>query len=94
MFLMLWMYLMLSLSSFKTTCGHKLLRSSNLSTISTNLNYVGCGACMRLVAQYDVNVVIPLLMTMFEVLNPTIQACVVIVVGYIVGFGDSLEKKK
>jgi hypothetical protein len=29
---------------------------------------------------------------MFEVLNPTIQTCAVIVVGFVVGFGDSIEE--
>jgi len=29
---------------------------------------------------------------MFEVLNPTIEACAIEVVGYVVGFGDSIEK--
>jgi hypothetical protein len=29
---------------------------------------------------------------MFEVLNPNVQACVVEVVGFVVGFGDSIEK--
>ncbi len=35
-------------------------------------NYMGHGACICLVVEYDFNVVIPLLMTMFEVLNPTV----------------------
>ncbi len=51
-------------------------------------NYVGCGACICFVAKYDANAIIPLLMTMFEVLNPTIQACVV----EVVGFGDFIEE--
>ncbi len=38
----------------------------------------------------ELNAVIPLLMTMFEVLNPTIEACAIEVVGYVVGFGDSI----
>jgi hypothetical protein len=40
-------------------------------------NYVGCKACICLVAEYDVNEVIPLLMIVFEVLNPTVQACAI-----------------
>ncbi len=44
-------------------------------------NYVGRGVYIRLVVEYYVNVVIPLLMIMFEVLNPTIQTCAVKVVG-------------
>jgi hypothetical protein len=55
-------------------------------------NYVGPGACICLVVEYDVNTVIPLLMTMFEVLNPIVQACVVKVVGFVAGFGDSIEE--
>ncbi len=31
-------------------------------------------------------------MIMFEVLNPIVQACVVKVVGFVVGFGDSIKK--
>jgi hypothetical protein len=54
-------------------------------------NYVGCVAYIRLVAKYDVNAIIPILMTMFKVLNTNIQACVVEVVGFIAGFGDSIE---
>jgi hypothetical protein len=30
-------------------------------------------------------------MTMFEILNPIIQTCAVKVVGYVVGFGDSIK---
>jgi hypothetical protein len=33
-------------------------------------NYVGRGACICLATEYDVNAIISLLMTMFEVLNP------------------------
>jgi hypothetical protein len=29
---------------------------------------------------------------MFEVLNPIVQACVVEVVGFVAGFGDSIEE--
>jgi hypothetical protein len=29
---------------------------------------------------------------MFEVLNPTVQACVVKVVGFVAGFSDSIEE--
>jgi len=35
-------------------------------------NYLGRGAYIYLIAEYDANVVIPLLMIMFEILNPTI----------------------
>jgi hypothetical protein len=38
-------------------------------------NYVECEACICLVAEYDANAVIPLLMTMYEVLNLIVQAC-------------------
>jgi hypothetical protein len=55
-------------------------------------NYVGCGACIRFPAMYDANAIIPLLLTVFEVLNPTIQACAVEVVGYVAGFSDFIEK--
>jgi hypothetical protein len=40
-------------------------------------NYVGCGVYIRLVAKYDVNAIILILMTMFEVLNTTVQACAI-----------------
>jgi hypothetical protein len=36
-------------------------------------NYVGRGACIHLVAEYDVNAIIHLVMAMFEVLNLTIK---------------------
>jgi hypothetical protein len=55
-------------------------------------NYVGCGACICLVAEYDVNTIISLLMIVFEVLNIIVQACVVEVVGFVAGFGDSIEE--
>jgi hypothetical protein len=55
-------------------------------------NYVGCGAYIHLVAEYDVNAIIPLLMTMFEVLNPTVQACAIEVIGSIIGSSDSIEE--
>jgi len=55
-------------------------------------NYVGCGAYIRLVVEYDVNVVILLLMIMFEVLNATVQACALKVIGFVVRFGDFIEK--
>jgi len=51
-------------------------------------NYMGCGVCICFIAEYDANAIIPLLMTMFEVLNPTIQACAV----EVVGFGDFIEE--
>jgi hypothetical protein len=46
-------------------------------------NYVGHEACIRLVAEYDGNIIIPFLMIVFEVLNFTVQACAVEVVGSI-----------
>ncbi len=55
-------------------------------------NYVGRGACIHLIAEYDANAVIPLLMTMFEVLNLTVQACAIKVVGFVAKFCDSIEK--
>jgi hypothetical protein len=55
-------------------------------------NYVGCGVCICLVAEYDANGVIPLLMIVFELLNLFVQACVVEVVRSVTGFGDSIEK--
>jgi hypothetical protein len=51
-------------------------------------NYVGHGACICLVAEYDANAVIPILMIMFEVLNPIVQACG----AEVVGFGDFIEE--
>jgi len=51
-------------------------------------NYVGHGNCICLIVEYDANVIIPLLMTMFEVLNPTVQACAV----EVVGFGNSTKE--
>jgi len=53
---------------------------------------VGCGACICLVAEYDVNTIISLLMIVFELLNIIVQACVVEVVGSVAGFGHSIEK--
>jgi phage-related protein len=38
--------------------------------------------------KFDANVIIPLLMMIFEVLNSIVQACVTIVVG----FGDFIKK--
>jgi hypothetical protein len=55
-------------------------------------NYVGRGACIRLATEYDANQVIPLLTTMFEVLNLIVQTCVVEVVGSVVGFSEFIEK--
>jgi hypothetical protein len=55
-------------------------------------NYVGCGPCICLVAKYDVNAIIPLLMTVFEVLNPIVQTCVVEVVGFVARFGDFIKE--
>ncbi len=42
--------------------------------------------------EYDVNVIIPLLMILFEVLNFMVQVCVIEVVGSIAKFGDSIEE--
>ncbi len=53
------------------------LRFKSLKVVE---NYVGCGACICLVVEYDANAVIHLLMTMFEVLNLIVQACAVEVV--------------
>jgi hypothetical protein len=55
-------------------------------------NYVGRGACIHLASEYDANEVIPFLMIMFEVLNLTVQACAIKVVGFVAKFGDSIEK--
>jgi hypothetical protein len=55
-------------------------------------NYVGHGACICLVEEYDANIVIPFLMTMFEVLNPIVQACAIKVVGSIARFSDYIEE--
>jgi hypothetical protein len=55
-------------------------------------NYVGHGACICFVAEYDTNVIIPVLMTMFEVLNLIVQTCAIKFVGFVLGFGDSIEK--
>jgi hypothetical protein len=55
-------------------------------------NYVGRGAYIRLVTKYDSNAIILLLMIMFEVLNPFVQACAIEVVGYVVGFGDFIKE--
>ncbi len=51
-------------------------------------NYVGHGACIPFVVEQDANVVIPLLMIVFEVLNPIVQACAI----EVVGFGDFNEE--
>jgi len=63
------------------------LRFKSLKVVE---NYVGCGACICLVVEYDANAIIHLLMTMFEVLNLIVQACAVEVVWSIIGFGDSI----
>ncbi len=55
-------------------------------------NYVGHGAYIHLVAKYDVNAIILFLVIVFEVINSIVQACVVEVVGYVDGFGDSIEE--
>jgi hypothetical protein len=47
-------------------------------------NYVGHGACIRLVTKYDANAIIPLLMIIFEVLNPIVQTCAIEAIGYVV----------
>jgi len=43
-------------------------------------NYVGCEDYIFLINEFDANVIIPLLMLVFEILNHIIQACVAIVV--------------
>jgi hypothetical protein len=43
-------------------------------------NYVGCEDYIRLAYEFDANVIIPILMLVFEILNCTIQECVAIVV--------------
>ncbi len=55
-------------------------------------NYVGHGACIHLVGKYDVNAIFPFLVIVFEVINSVVQACVIEVVGYVDGFGDSIEE--
>ncbi len=55
-------------------------------------NYVGCGACICLVTEYDANIVILLLMTMFEVVNPIVQAWAIEIVGSITRFSVSIEE--
>jgi hypothetical protein len=55
-------------------------------------NYVGRGVCIHLVIEYDVNAIIPFLIIVFEVLNHTVQACAIQVVGCIAGFGDCIEE--
>jgi hypothetical protein len=55
-------------------------------------NYAGHGACIHLVGKYDVNAIIPLSVIAFEVINSIVQACVIEVVGYVDGFGDSIEE--
>jgi hypothetical protein len=64
-------------------------------------NYVGCGACICFDVEYDVNATILFLMTMFEILNPTIQTCAIKVTRFnnfiekdinIFGVGASMEE--
>jgi hypothetical protein len=69
-----------------------LMLDSRFKSLRIAENYVGRGACIRLIVEYDANVVIPLLMTMFEVMNLIVQACVVEVVGFVARFGDFIEK--
>jgi hypothetical protein len=52
-------------------------------------NYVGHKDYIFFTSKFDANVIIPLLMMTFEVLNSIVQACVAIVVG----FGDFIIKK-
>jgi hypothetical protein len=54
-------------------------------------NYVGCGAYIRLAAEYDVNAMILLLMTVFEGLNPIVQACAMKVVGLLLNLVTILK---
>jgi hypothetical protein len=51
-------------------------------------NYVGCKDYVFLTSKFDANVIIPLLMMIFEVLNSIVQACV----AKVVGFGDFIKK--
>jgi hypothetical protein len=55
-------------------------------------NYVGHGACIRLVVEYDANTTIFILMIVFEILNLIVQACVIKIVGFVARFGDSIEE--
>jgi hypothetical protein len=55
-------------------------------------NYVGFGACICFDVEYDANVIILFLMTMFEVLNPTIQTCAIKVIGFIAKSGNFIEE--
>jgi len=54
-----------------------LMFDPRLKSLKVVENYVGCKDCICLVTKYDVNEVIPLLMIVFEVLNPTVQACAI-----------------
>jgi hypothetical protein len=54
-------------------------------------NYVGRGACICLATEYDPNVIILLLMIVFEVLNPIVQTCAVEVTRFVIGFSDSIR---
>ncbi len=56
-------------------------------------NYLGCVARVHFTAKHDVNVIIIFLMTMFEVLNFIVQTCVVEVVGFVIGFDNSIEEE-
>jgi hypothetical protein len=57
-------------------------------------NYVEHEACICLVVEYDANIIIPLLTIVFEVLNSTVEACAIEVVGSIAGLVILLKKKK
>ncbi len=56
-------------------------------------NYVGRRAYICLVVEYDANVVVRLLMIVFKVLNLIVQTCVVEVVGFVIGFDNSIEEE-
>jgi hypothetical protein len=56
-------------------------------------NYVGCGACICFDVEYDANVIILILMTVFEVLNLIIQTCAIKVIGSIAKSSNFIEKE-
>jgi hypothetical protein len=55
-------------------------------------NYVGHWACIPIAYGYDANVIIPLLMIGFEILNPIVQACLVGVTRLVARFSDFIEE--
>jgi hypothetical protein len=56
-------------------------------------NYVGHGACIHIASRYDANVIIPLLMTGFEIINPIVQACSIGLAKLIARFSDFIEEE-